>query len=170
MLAALIPILGPAIGRALEKIVPDKAAELQKATEVELAKLTLSDADARRLHEGIIGQIEVNKVEAAHRSLFVAGWRPFIGWVGGCALAGVYIVQPLVQLFRGEPVAIDTSELMVLITGMLGFGGLRSFDKRAGTANDAPLGAPKPGTPVTPDMPVMGQNAAKVGRKLKLNN
>lgn len=163
MFAALIPVLAPIVGRALDKVLPDTAAKdaAQSAVMLELAKL--EDKDAERITQALLGQLEVNKVEAAHRSLFVAGWRPFIGWVGGCALAGVYIIQPIVQLARGEPVAIDTSELMVLITGMLGFGGLRTFEKKVGVHNDTPLGKP-----VTPDMPIMGQNAGKVRKALKL--
>lgn len=162
-----IPILGDivkSVGDLVSEVIPDA----DKRAEIKLKFAELADRADQREHDAAMGQVEVNKIEAAHRSLFVAGWRPFLGWTGGVGLAMIYIVQPAVQLARGEPVSLDTSELMVLLGGLLGFGGLRSFDKAKGTANDAPLGAPKPGTPVTPDMPVLGQNAGKVRRKLKL--
>lgn len=122
----------PVVGELLDKVIadPDKKLELK----LELAKL--ADAEALRESQERIAQTEVNKVEAGHRSVFVAGWRPAMGWVGASALVMIYIVQPAVNLWHGQPVGIDTSELMVLIGGMLGFGGLRSYDKQKGTAND----------------------------------
>lgn len=92
------------------------------------------------------GQMEINKVEAAHPSVFVAGWRPFIGWVGGLALAYQFILYPLMiwgwRLFQAKgwvpetlapPPVLDAQELWVMLTGMLGIAGLRSFDKFKGT-------------------------------------
>jgi hypothetical protein len=86
-------------------------------------------------------QVEVNKVEAANASVFVAGWRPFAGWVCGAGLAYTFILRPLlpwfVNLFGAtvpELPAIDGDALMTLLLGMLGLGGLRSFDKVKGTA------------------------------------
>jgi len=85
-----------------------------------------------------VGQIEVNKVEAAHPSIFVAGWRPFIGWTGGISIAYTFLVAPFTNQiakwlgYSGEMVVLDTASLMVLITGMLGIGGMRSFDKLKG--------------------------------------
>lgn len=86
-------------------------------------------------------QMDVNKTEAQHKSIFVAGWRPFIGWSGGAAIAYNYIVQPLlyVTLAANDVVVqmpvLDIGTLMILVTGMLGFGGLRSFDKKNGVSN-----------------------------------
>ena len=86
-------------------------------------------------------QMDVNKTEAQHKSIFVAGWRPFIGWSGGAAIAYNYIVQPLlyVALAANNVVVqmpvLDIGTLMILVTGMLGFGGLRSFDKKNGVSN-----------------------------------
>lgn len=156
---AIFAALAPILGKVIDNAIPDPKAKAE--LQLELAKL--ADADAQREHDASMGQIEVNKVEAAHRSIWVAGWRPAIGWVGAASLAIFYIVQPAVQLAHGEPVSIDTSELMVLLANLLGFGALRTFDKARGTANDAPLGKP-----VTPDMPILGQNAGKVREKLKL--
>ncbi|WP_051937992.1 holin family protein [Ferriphaselus sp. R-1] len=101
------------------------------------------------------GQLEINKVEAGHASLFVAGWRPFIGWVGGVALAYQFILYPLMvwgwSLFKAHgwvpptlepPPVLPADQLWVVLSGMLGIAGLRSFDKLKGT--DTPtVGKPK---------------------------
>lgn len=82
-----------------------------------------------------LAQIEVNKIEAGSQSVFVAGWRPAIGWVCGGSLAYHYVLQQLLAFIfsaAGHPVALpdlDISELMVLLCGMLGLGAMRSFDK-----------------------------------------
>jgi len=86
-------------------------------------------------------QMDVNKTEAQHKSIFVAGWRPFIGWSGGVAIAYNYIIQPLLYVALAandvvvEMPVLDIGTLMILVTGMLGFGGLRSFDKKNGVGN-----------------------------------
>ena len=113
-------------GEAIED--PNKKAELlynMKLLEQEMLK----------------GQMAINKAEATHKSIFVAGWRPFIGWAGGVAIAYNYIAQPFIYtiLMANEidipmPV-LDIGTLMTLITGMLGFGALRSFDKTKGVSN-----------------------------------
>jgi hypothetical protein len=127
----LLPIID-VLGKIVDNVIPDPDKKLE--VKVELAKL--ADAEAAREAQLMIAQTEVNKVEAGHRSIFVAGWRPYIGWVGGAGLTMIYVVQPLVQLAHGQPVTIDTNELMVLLAGMLGFGVQRSFDKLKGTSND----------------------------------
>lgn len=88
----------------------------------------------------IMAQIDTNKEEARHKSVFVAGWRPFIGWVGGFALAYQFILYPLLvwgwALFEGPgepPPPFKSDVLYTLIAGMLGIGGMRSFDKLKGT-------------------------------------
>ena len=85
-------------------------------------------------------QIDVNKVEAGHRSIFVAGWRPFLGWVSGISVAFVYLFQPFIvmvlKIFGSdiELPTLDLSQLMPLILGMLGLGGLRTFEKAKGVS------------------------------------
>ena len=82
------------------------------------------------------GQMDINKIEAAHSSIFVAGWRPFIGWVGGASLAYTGLVEPLLRFiatvsgFTGEFPIIDTYAVVTITMGMLGMGALRSFDKK----------------------------------------
>ena len=75
-------------------------------------------------------QAEINKVEAQNRSMFVAGWRPFIGWVCGFAFAFHYIVMPLLLAYTDiKPVDFDTNSLFTVLMGMLGLGGLRTYEK-----------------------------------------
>tara|TARA_R100001530_G_scaffold59132_1_gene42873 strand:+ start:66 stop:437 length:372 start_codon:yes stop_codon:yes gene_type:complete len=80
-------------------------------------------------------QLEVNKVESGHTSIFVAGWRPFVGWTCGIALCYHFVIQPflvfLLYLF-GYQVDLPVFNMQTLTTvlmGMLGLGGLRSYEK-----------------------------------------
>ncbi len=83
-------------------------------------------------------QADINKQEAAHASIFVAGWRPFIGWVCGTAFAYHYILQPFLVFTltaAGHPVNLPTFDMGALITvlgGMLGLAGMRTFEKNKG--------------------------------------
>lgn len=76
-------------------------------------------------------QNEVNKIEAQHRSIFVAGWRPFIGWVCGLALLYNFIVRDLVAWVSPSimPPALQMEHLLTVLMGMLGLGGLRTYEK-----------------------------------------
>jgi len=77
-------------------------------------------------------QGEINKIEAQHRTIFVAGWRPFIGWVCGVALAYNFILRDLLVWFIGPeqvPPALQMEHLMTVLIGMLGIGGMRTFEK-----------------------------------------
>ena len=101
------------------------------------------------------GQMEIDKTEAQHTSAFVAGWRPFIGWVGGIALTYQFILYPLMvwgwSLLQSHnwvpatlqpPPVLPAEQLWVILSGMLGIAGLRSFDKLKGT-DTTQIGAPK---------------------------
>jgi hypothetical protein len=92
------------------------------------------------LQQSDLGQMEVNRQEAAHASMFVAGWRPFIGWCCGLALAYQFIAAPIaiwIGFVVGHPVpkppTLDDN-LWQLMFGMLGMGALRSFEKLKGVA------------------------------------
>lgn len=75
-------------------------------------------------------QTKINEAEAKHRSLFVAGWRPFIGWVCGVAFAFHYIGVPLLLAYTDiKPIEFDTNSLFTVLMGMLGLGGLRTYEK-----------------------------------------
>ena len=77
-------------------------------------------------------QTKINEIEAGHRTVFVAGWRPFIGWVCGVALAYNFIIRDLFiwALDPQEvPPALQMEHLMTVLLGMLGLGGLRTYEK-----------------------------------------
>ncbi len=77
-------------------------------------------------------QSEINKMEAQHRTIFVAGWRPFIGWVCGVALAYNFVLRDMLVWYMGAetaPPALQMEHLMTVLIGMLGLGGMRTFEK-----------------------------------------
>ena len=77
-------------------------------------------------------QAEINKMEAQHRTIFVAGWRPFIGWVCGVALAYNFVLRDMLVWYMGAetaPPALQMEHLMTVLIGMLGLGGMRTFEK-----------------------------------------
>jgi hypothetical protein len=105
-------------------------------------KLSKQEAMARLAQQPVMAQVELNKIEAAHRSVFVAGWRPFIGWVCGIGLAWAFLGHPLFEWAvaiwlpaRGivAPVLI-TDHMVELVVAMLGLGGLRTVEKVVGRA------------------------------------
>ena len=134
----------------IERIWPDP---IRQAEEIRKLEELRQDGNLEKMKLGVqllTGQMEINKIEAAHKSIFVAGWRPFIGWVGGFALAYQFIVHPLMlwtwqiadAMFDmpagiNPPVLGDTEALYTIILGMLGIGAMRSFDKKQGTATDS---------------------------------
>ena len=88
----------------------------------------------------IQGQIDINKEEAKSPSVFVSGWRPFIGWVCGAGCAWNWVGLPIVKaisIYLGHPITLspaDLTEMMPLLLGMLGLGGLRTVEKINGVA------------------------------------
>ena len=133
----MIEIIKGAIGPLFEgvlRLIPDKNAR-REAEEI-------FDTQILTAMTGLVqGQLEINKQEAQHASIFVAGWRPAIGWICGLGLVMHYIVLPLVvwvAFLAGYDLSsapkLDIGDLMVLLTGMLGLGGLRTYEKRLGVA------------------------------------
>ena len=130
-IAALLPSLLPVVGDVLDRFFPNKEEKEKAAREIE-AKL------AEHLAKIDLAQLEVNKQEAAHSSLFIAGWRPFVGWTCGLALFYTYVAQPIamfVMAQTGDLVQLphlDLSTMMPVLLGMLGLGGLRTYEKFKG--------------------------------------
>lgn len=132
------------IGKAaIERIWPDpnkRAEQLQKLKELE-QKGDLAELQAHV--QLLTGQMEINKIEAQHKSLFVAGWRPACGWIGGISFAYAAIIEPLMRFvatlagYEGEFPVLDTTLTMQVLLGMLGLGIMRSVDKRKGVQTDA---------------------------------
>lgn len=134
---------------AIDKIWPDpikRAEEVRKLEELrQKGDLAQLDAHVKLM----LGQLEVNKTEAQHKSIFVAGWRPWIGWTGGAALTYQFVIYPLLlwawtlaqamDLIPKEisaPPVLETGALFSMITAMLGIGAMRSYDKTKGTQTD----------------------------------
>ena len=86
----------PTIGKVLDKVIPDKNAR-------QAAQMALEAADQKGELDLLLGQLEVNKVEAASDSLFVAGWRPFIGWVCGVGLMYNVLLSPFLDIWFDMP-------------------------------------------------------------------
>ena len=121
-------------GKLIDRLWPDP---LQAAN----AKLELLKMQQNGYLAQMVAQTDINKVEAASSNLFIAGWRPFIGW--GCGFAFLYsalfepfarFVSTVVFSYQGNFPVIDTTLTMQILLGMLGMGALRSFDKKNGTA------------------------------------
>lgn len=132
-----IPILGDIID-AVGDLVGEVIVDVDKKKELEFKLQELRDKSDERFHEELMGQIEVNKVEAASTSVFVAGWRPFIGWIGGVGLGWTFVLSPFVEYasrlfgWKGAMPEVDTESLMMLVLGMLGVGAMRSYEKTKG--------------------------------------
>lgn len=146
------------IGKVIDRVIPDPA----KAMELHLELAKLADQENERAHSEMLGQMETNKVEASSTSMFVAGWRPFIGWTGGIGIAYSFVVEPIaswtarvVFAYTGTFPVLDTGQLMALVMGMLGFGFTRAIEKINGVPDSTPLGkpAPEPLIPTTIAMP-----------------
>jgi len=111
-------------GKLIDRLWPDP-------TERDRARLEL----LRMQQAGELAQVAVNQAEAANPSVFVSGWRPAIGWVCAAACAWNWLGLPIaraVALYAGEPLALtpaDLSEMLPVLLGMLGLGGLRTYEK-----------------------------------------
>ena len=112
----------------LDKVIEDKDTKNNIAFEL----ATMAERHAQELSKG---QLEVNKVEAAHKSLFVSGWRPAIGWISGLALLYSTILAPILGIWFIVP-PVDSSLLTSVLMGMLGLGAMRSYEKKNNVARD----------------------------------
>ena len=126
-MAILDALIGPVTG-LLDKFIEDKDQKSALAHEI----ATMSQKYAQ---ESALAQVEVNKVEAAHKSLFVSGWRPFIGWTCGLGMFGNFITIPfsnfvlaLLELDIVIPL-VPLETMMPVLMGMLGLGAMRTFEK-----------------------------------------
>ena len=140
------PLLIGGIVEAVGKIADDLFTSDKERldAQIELQRLEIEE---QKVEAGLLsGQHEINKVEAGHSSIFVAGWRPAVGWVGVAAMAYQFILYPFlvwgwaamqaagwVDQSLNPPPILATDALWVILTGILGIGTMRSFDKKTGT-------------------------------------
>jgi len=115
--------------KVIDKFIPDPALKLKMENELRKDLLAADKA-----------QMEVNKVEAGHRSIFVSGWRPAIGWTCASAFAMHFLIMPLIMVasiyldFTPPVIDFDMEALMSIMMGMLGIAGMRSYEKIKGVA------------------------------------
>ena len=130
-MSIIASLIGPVSG-ILDKVIPDKDMKAKLAHEL----ATMADTHAQ---QALLAQLEINKAEAASGSVFKGGWRPFVGWVCGIALLYHFILSPLI-IFSVTLTGIeippipefDMGSLMTVLMGMLGLGGLRTYEKQKG--------------------------------------
>ena len=133
-----IPIID-AIFKVVDKLIPDPQAKA--AAQLEILKMNQAgefkaiDADLQVM----LAQTEVNKAEASSTDTFRGGWRPAVGYVCVTGMAWTYVASPMfawLSAAKGWPAppTVDTFDLMIMLGGMLGFGGMRSFEKIRGKA------------------------------------
>ena len=132
------------VGKSLiEKIWPDpvkQSEEIRKLEELhQKGDLAVLNAEVQLL----LGQINVNAAEANHKSIFVAGWRPFVGWVCGFGLLYASVIEPLMRFiatvndYTGTFPVLDTTITMQVLLGILGLGVMRTQEKKNGTHKDS---------------------------------
>jgi hypothetical protein len=132
------------VGKVAGDLITTDKEKLQMA--LEERKLDLEEKKIDQTTD--LAQVDVNKIEAENPNLFVSGWRPAVGWVGVLGLAYQFLGYPLMQwvwsfgqgmdwIPKGlnPPPDLQTDQLMVLLSGLLGFGGMRSFEKHKGVAS-----------------------------------
>jgi len=131
MLDLLGKLVDP-VSNILDKVVEDKDQKAKLAHEI----ATMAERHAQELAKG---QIEINKEEAKSRNIFIAGWRPFVGWTCGLALFWHFLGLPVTLFVTGwfdlqhPPLPeFDMQSLMTVLLGMLGLGGMRTFEKFKG--------------------------------------
>ena len=131
MLDLLGKLVDP-VSNILDKVVEDKDQKAKLAHEI----ATMAERHAQELARG---QIEINKEEAKSRNIFIAGWRPFVGWTCGLALFWHFLGFPVTLFITGwfnlqhPPLPeFDMQSLMTVLLGMLGLGGMRTFEKFKG--------------------------------------
>ena len=125
-------LIGPVTG-LLDKFIEDKDQKAKLAHEV----ATMAQRHAQELAKA---QLEVNKTEAQHKSIFVSGWRPAVGWCCVFGMMGNFMVIPftnfvlaLLEIDVSVPL-IDTATMMPVLMGMLGLGAMRTYEKRTGVS------------------------------------
>ena len=122
-------------GKLLDKFFPNPAERAQ--AELELSRLRQTGELAQMVNETSLSkyQTDVNIAEAQSANMFIAGWRPFIGWICGCGLGYQFLIYPILIAAVPKIVPLDVGTLITLLGGMLGLGGLRTMEKLQGKAS-----------------------------------
>ena len=129
VIAGIVGTLVGPVTELLSEVVTDK--DKRDALAYKLSTLA-----ATQTHEQTLAQIDVNKIDAASKHLFVAGWRPFIGWTCGFAMAFNYIGVPLLGAAGVTLAVLDITTMFPVLLGMLGLAGLRTGEKVKGVSRE----------------------------------
>ena len=119
----------------VDRIWPDPATKAKALLDIEDLKQKGELAQLASDTGLLQGQIDINKVEAASTNMFIAGWRPFIGWSCGLAFVYVSIIDPIARFialtmqYKGQFPVMDTSITMQVLLGLLGLAGMRTYEK-----------------------------------------
>lgn len=163
MSALAVPIISDLIrevGQTVREFIPDA----DKKADLQLKLAELADAAEARENALILGQLDINLEEAKNSNIFVAGWRPAIGWTGAVALGHTWVLAPILQwVFRIGHIdlpmpALSPDAIYPIIIGMLGLGTMRTVEKMTGTTAGingevrAPV-VPAPAPPAPPKPP-----------------
>lgn len=138
----IIGLLLPGITKVLDRIIPDTNARQAAQDQITQALIAQQGAVQAAVAEAAKVQAEVNLKEAESPSLFIAGWRPFIGWVCGLGCAYAFILQPILNavstwLHVGLAPSLDTNSMLGLLMGLLGLGTMRTVETVQGVARQS---------------------------------
>lgn len=128
------------VGGVLDKTITDKNARAKAQEDIAAAAQKMQSEIVQGVINNAQAQVDVNKVEAASASVFIAGWRPAIGWICGAGLAWQYVIEPIATwiLTVAEGIwhfsvpalpILDTTQMMTLLFGMLGLGTMRTYER-----------------------------------------
>lgn len=127
--------LSKLIGESVTETAKGVADVVDKFVETPDEKAAFKTVMAKMAQEPGLAQVELNKIGAAHRSIFVAGWRPAVGWICALGLVNAFLINPWIQWVTGNPgPELPLSIMMELVLGMLGLAGLRTVEKLSGRA------------------------------------
>ena len=120
------------VSKIIDRVIPDRTAADKAKAEL-LVMQTKGELDQ------LTGQLDINKIEAGHQSVFVAGWRPFVGWVCGVALAYAALFEPIMRFvaqvmfkYTGQFPDINADITLQVLLGLLGLGAYRTYERVKG--------------------------------------
>jgi len=155
-MASILDILNPLLGPIIDKVFPDP----KEKHDFQIKMMEIADQAAAREHDEMMGQIGTNTEEAKSSSLFVAGWRPAVGWIGAVGVGYSCVLEPVMNWtarvifhYVGNFPILNTDQLFYLVTGMLGFGGMRTYEKIKGVPDSQPTAASTSSVPVVGPQP-----------------
>jgi hypothetical protein len=143
-LAPILELIMPGVAKILDKVIPDSNARAEALEGIQKTLIDNKAAMEKAIFDNAAAQVEVNRQEASNSSKFVAGWRPATGWLCVAGLTYQFLVWPFTSwgsalLAVPAPPQLEIGTLVTLLTGMLGLGALRTYEKYQGVATKGML-------------------------------